>query len=420
MSAITIRFRLLFICAVILTTAMRLWLGRRQARHVAAHAHDIPEEFRDQVAAGEYERAAAYTVAKIRLEALESVWDAAWLLIATVGGGLSWLDQQISASGLPVPIRGTLFLLAVALLSAALSLPFEVYRTFVLEQQFGFNRTAPRLFLTDLVKRLVLSAILLGPLIYGILWLMQAAGPSWWLAAAGSVMAFQLLLLWAYPAVIAPWFNRFKPLDNPALAHQVAQLLDANGLRAEGLFVMNGSLRSTHGNAYVTGIGNAKRIVFFDTLLERLAPDEVQAVLAHEIGHVKRYHTRKRILTLAVMIFAVFAVLAWLKTRPWFYLGLGVAGPSTYMALALFLLAAPPFAFLIRPLAALMSRRDEYEADAFAAAQVDPAALIGALTRLYRDNASPLSADPWYERFYYSHPPALMRVRRLQTFSSPG
>ncbi len=407
------RIRLLFVLTVVAGTALRLWLAHRQRHHVLAHGTCVPDTFDKQVSLAEHQRATYYTAAKARVEQVETVWNTAWILLATVGGGLNLLDRWWRATGIADPARGVLFLLSLAALTALISVPFDLYRMFVLETRFGFNRSPVRLFLADTLKRLAVSLLLVTAGAYTVLWLMTAAPRSWWLVTAILLSAFQIALAWLYPVVIAPWFNRFGPIQDENIRARVQKLLDHNGLGSDGVFVMDGSRRSTHGNAYITGMGRHKRIVFFDTLLEQLSPGEIEAVLAHEIGHVKKHHLARRLAVGNTFVLGALILLAWLGHRPWFYTGLGIAHPSPYTALALFLIALPPFVLFLRPVAMFMSRRHEYEADTFAARETGPTLLARALVRLYRDNATPLSVDRWYAGFYYSHPPALMRIQRL-------
>jgi STE24 endopeptidase len=404
----------LFVLAVLLGLAIELWLGARQAATVARHRDRVPGPFADSVSPSEHGKAADYTLARLRLGRLGGLLDAALTLALTVGGGIAAADLFWRHAGLTEPWLGLAVIASVALLVRLVHLPLSVWRTFGLETRFGFNRTTPALFLADLGRGLALSVLLGGPLLVGVLLLMQHAGPWWWLWAWGLWLTVTLLMSWAWPAFIAPLFNRFVPLADLALRGRIEALLDRCGFASRGVFVVDSSRRSTHGNAYFTGIGRHKRIVFFDTLIEQLAHPEVEAVLAHELGHFRLRHVRKRLLLSIALGFAGLALLGWLAGQPGFYTALGVPVPSTHAALLLFAFAVPAFAFFITPLASLWSRRHEFEADDFASRHASPAELASALVKLHRDNASTLTPDPLYAAFYYSHPPPLVRITRLR------
>lgn len=406
-------FRTAFLCFLAAATITRLWLDRRHLRHVLRNRDRVPEAFRDRVPLADHRKAADYTAARTRLGAFETVYDAVLLLGWTVGGALDALDRAWRGLGLDPLLTGVGVMLSVFLLIALLELPFSVFHTFRIEQRFGFNRSTPALFAADLARQLALTLLLGAPLAWVALWLMQHAGALWWLYVWAVWIGFGLLMSWAWPTLIAPLFNRFSPLDDEALRTRIERLLARCGFASDGVFVMDGSRRSAHGNAYFTGLGRHKRIVFFDTLLQDLEHTEVEAVLAHELGHFRLHHVRKRLIHGAVLSLAGLALLAWLMHRPWFYAALGVGTPSDHMALLLFLLVGPTFAFLLQPLAARISRRHEYEADAFAAGQADGEALVRALVKLYRENASTLTPDPLYSAFHDSHPPAPLRIAHL-------
>jgi len=408
-------FTLLFIATLALMVTTQLWLGRRQLRHVAAHRGQVPEAFATRISLEAHQRAADYTVAKTAISQWESLYAAAWVLIWTVGGGLDWLDGLWRALGWPMLPTGIAVLLSAFLLMAVLDLPFSLYRTFRLEQRFGFNRTKPALFVSDLLKQTLLLLLLGTPLTAVVLWLMASAGSGWWLYVWLVLMGFGLLLLWAYPAFIAPLFNKFMPLEDAALRQRIEQLLARCGFTAAGVFVMDGSRRSAHGNAYFTGLGQHKRIVFFDTLLKHLDGDEIEAVLAHELGHFRRKHVRQRFILSAVLSLGGLAVLGFLTEREWFYSGLGVSTPSLHMALLLFLLVVPVFSFFLQPLLAARMRQHEFEADEFAATQTRADDLVRALVKLYEENASTLTPDQLYSAFHDSHPPAPVRIAHLST-----
>ncbi len=406
-------FRLLFLLFLAAATLTRLWLNRRHIRHVLQHRDRVPDAFRERITPHSHRRAADYTVARTHLDGLETLYGGALLLGWTVGGGLEWLDRVWRGMGLGPLATGVAVILSVFLLLGLLELPFSVYHTFVLEERFGFNRSTPAVFAGDLVRQFALTVVLGAPLVWVALWLMAHAGGLWWIYVWAVWIGFGLLMTWAYPTLIAPLFNRFSPLDDTELRMRIERLLARCGFSSSGVFVMDGSRRSAHGNAYFTGLGRHKRIVFFDTLLGSLGHREVEAVLAHELGHFRLHHVRKRLIHTALLSLAGLAVLAWLMRRPWFYSGLGVTTPSDYMALLLFLLVLPTFTFLLQPIAAHLSRRHEYEADAFAAEQAEPDALIRALVTLYEENASTLTPDPLYSAFHDSHPPAPLRIARL-------
>lgn len=403
----------LFLSAVAAGLLLRWGLGRRHIRHIQAHRAAVPPAFSADIPLAAHHKAADYTCAKTRVGMAELALSSLLLLLWTLGGALNGLDGLARAWQLPPLWTGTLFILTALAVSALLDAPLAAYRAFGLEQRFGFNRITPKLFLTDLLKGLALTLLLGTPMIALALWLMAAAGAYWWLWLWLAWLGFSMAMLWAYPALIAPLFNTFRPLDNPALEARIAALLQRNGFANDGIFVMDGSARSTHGNAYFTGLGANKRIVFFDTLVKQLSHDEIEAVLAHELGHFKRHHVKKRMALLALLFLAGCGVLALLADAPWFYAGLGVARPSDYAALTLFALVAPAFALFLQPLLSFISRRHEFEADDFAAAQGQPGALASALVKLYRENANTLTPEPLYSAFHDSHPPAPLRIARL-------
>lgn len=408
-------FTLAFLCALGLSTAIRLWLAARHVRHVSDNRDSVPREFAGSVSLASHQKAADYTVAKTRLSMLETVISALVLVGFTLAGGLEWLAGALAhvfdSGGYA---HGVALILAVVTIGSAVDLPFTLWRTFVIEQRFGFNRMTVGLFLADLFKSTLLGAALGVPLLLAVLWLMNGMGELWWLWVWLLWIGFNLLVLVLYPTVIAPLFNKFSPLDDAALKQRIEGLLARCGFRSRGVFVMDGSKRSSHGNAYFTGFGAAKRIVFFDTLVARLTGDEIEAVLAHELGHFKRRHIVKRITWLFLVSLGFLALLGWLIAQPWFYSALGVETRSTAMALTLFFLVIPAFTFPLSPLGSLYSRRHEYEADAYAASQASATDLVRALVKLYQDNAATLTPDPLHSAFYDSHPPAALRIARLQ------
>jgi len=406
-------FTLLFLAALALMVAVQWWLARRQLRHVAKHRTSVPPAFRGQISLDDHQRAAAYTLARTRLGRWELLYGSALLLLWTLGGGIDLLDRLWRMAELPPLAAGVGLLLSALLLMGLLELPFAWYRTFRLEQRFGFNRSTPALFIGDLLKQGLLVVLLGGPLAAVVLWLMAAAATWWWLYVWLVWLGFGLLVLWAYPAVIAPLFNKFEPLDDAALRRRIERLLQRSGFAASGVFVMDGSRRSAHGNAYFTGLGRNKRIVFFDTLLRSLDENEIEAVLAHELGHFRHRHVRQRLLLSAAFSLTGLALLGWLAETPWFYHGLGVSQPARPVALLLFLLVVPVFTFFLHPLLTRRMRRQEFEADDFAVSQSDAAHLVRALVKLYQDNASTLTPDPLYSAFHDTHPPAPVRIARL-------
>ncbi|TCO82317.1 STE24 endopeptidase [Plasticicumulans lactativorans] len=407
-------FTLIFLTLLVLGTALQLWLAWRHNHHVARHRDRVPGAFAASVSLAEHQRAADYTRARTRLGAVELLLGALVLLGWTLGGGLDALDRLWRGFGLGSIATGVGVIVSALLLGGLLELPLRIYRQFVLEARFGFNRSPAGLFVADLAKGMLVSLAFGVPLTALVLWLMEAGGARWWLWVWGVWAGFNLLMLWAYPTLIAPLFNAFTPLADTALRARIEALLARCGFKASGVFVMDGSRRSGHGNAYFTGIGKAKRIVFYDTLLDRLATDEVEAVLAHELGHFHHRHVLARVVVLFATSLAALVLLDWLLVQPWFFAGLGVTHPSPYLGLLLFLLAAGSFFIFLQPLGAWVSRRHEFEADAYAAAQSDGAALVHALVRLYRDNATTLTPDPLHSAFYDSHPPAPIRIAHLE------
>ncbi|MGN4189155.1 M48 family metallopeptidase [Burkholderia gladioli] len=410
-------FTLLFAAAILAMVGTKLWLATRQIRFVAAHRDAVPAQFRDTIPLTAHQRAADYTVARTRLTMLQIVASAVLLIALTLFGGVGAIDHALRGwlgGGYGQQI---LLIAAVLLITSAVEIPFDYVRQFGIEGRFGFNRMTRKLFFADLARNTAVGALLGLPLLFVVLWLMNRAGPLWWLWTWIVWVAFQMLVLVLYPSFIAPLFNKFEPLGDEALRTRIEGLMKRCGFAAKGLFVMDGSRRSAHGNAYFTGFGAAKRIVFFDTLLARLSGSEIEAVLAHELGHFKRRHIVKRMLVTFVLSLALLALLGWLAGRTWFYTGLGalpsMAGSNAGLALTLFFLAVPVFLFFVTPLSSMSSRKHEFEADAFAASQTDRQDLVNALVKLYEDNASTLTPDPVYTAFYYSHPPASQRIDRL-------
>jgi STE24 endopeptidase len=404
---------LIFLLALVLSLGIQFWLDRRQLSHVLRYRDAVPDAFKERIPLAAHQKAADYTVARTRMGIMELVLGTILLLLWTLGGGLQLVDTLWRELALSPLVTGIVIIFSVLIISTLLELPVAIYRTFVLEQRFGFNRTTAGVFISDQFKHLLVLLILGLPLATLVLWLMQDANPLWWLYVWAVWMGFSLLMLWAWPAFIAPLFNKFAPLDDLELKQRIENLLSRCGFKSNGVFVMDGSKRSSHGNAYFSGLGTNKRIVFFDTLLKSLNSEEVEAVLAHELGHFKRRHIQKRIISMAILSLAGLAILAWLINLPEFYSGLGVSEASTYMALILFMMVSPVFSLYLQPLMAYFSRKHEFEADDYAAQQSNAAVLIQALVKLYEENASTLTPDPIYSAFHDSHPPAPVRVAHL-------
>ncbi|RQP25966.1 M48 family metallopeptidase [Piscinibacter terrae] len=411
---------LLFVSALVASLLVKFWLATRQMRHVAAHRGAVPGTFAQTISLAAHQKAADYTLAKARFGLLSTAFGAAVLIGWTLMGGLDELNQFLLQTVQPRwgGMAYQLSLLgAFTLVGGILELPFELYSTFRIEQRFGFNRLTWKLYIADTLKGVLVGLLVGVPIAALILWLMGSAGRWWWLWAWGVWMGFNLLMLVLYPTVIAPMFNKFEPLPDESLKARVQALMQRCGFAAKGLFVMDGSKRSAHANAYFTGFGAAKRVVFFDTLLNKLTAGEVEAVLAHELGHFKHRHVQKRIASMFALSLAGFALLGWLSGQAWFYTAFGVrpalAAPNDAVALLLFMLVVPVFGFFISPLFAQLSRKHEFEADAYACAQASGTDLAAALLKLHEDNASTLTPDPIYVRFYYSHPPASERLAAL-------
>ena len=415
------QFTFIFLAALALTTVAKLWLARRHLAYIAMHRAAVPEAFRERIALADHQKAADYTSAKTRFGMLGILFDAALLLLFTLAGGIQFIADICNGWFSAPLMQGLATIVAVLLLSSLLEAPFSIYRTFVIEARFGFNKMTFALYLIDALKGLLLGAIIGLPLLFGVLWLMERMGEYWWLYVWLVWVVFNLLILFIYPSFIAPLFNKFTPLQDEALKARIGALLNKCGFTASGLFVMDGSKRSAHGNAYFTGFGKTKRIVFFDTLLERLSGSEIESVLAHELGHFKRRHVMKRIAATFIMSLGFLWVLGLLMQTTWFYQGLGVThstssgqGSPTALALLLFFMILPIFSFLLHPLLSAYSRKHEFEADAYAARQTAASDLVNALVKMYQDNASTLTPDPLYSAFYDSHPPAMARIAHLQ------
>ncbi len=407
-------FTIAFLLALALATGVKLWLAMRHVRHIAGNRELLPREFEGSITLAAHRKAADYTVAKTNLSMIETVSGTLVVLAFTLGGGLQDLSLQIARlfefGGYA---HGMTLIFSVVAIGAAIDLPFSIYRSFVIEERFNFNRMTPSLFVIDLLKNAAVGAAIGLPLLFCVLWLMAQMGAYWWLYVWMLWACFNLLILTLYPTLIAPLFNKFSPLEDTSLRDRIEALLLKCGFRAEGLFVMDSSCRSSHGNAYFTGFGRAKRIVLFDTLIQRLSATEIEAVLAHELGHFSHRHVWKRIIVLFASSLAMLWILGQLIDFSWFYTSLGVESRSTAMALLLFFMALPSFIFLIQPIASHFSRVQEFEADAYAASHSNAEELVQALVKLYRDNAATLTPDPVHSAFYDSHPPAMTRIARL-------
>jgi len=409
MHIITIVFLLALFCSLFI----QLWLIKRNIAHIQSHRSQVPDAFSDKINLDEHQKAADYTTVKLKFGTIELLFSSLMLVLWTLGGGLQFLDQSISEFGLTSPWNGVAVFLSLFLVMGIIDLPFGLYRTFKIEQQFGFNKSTISIFFIDILKQTTLMLIITTPLLALILWLMESTGQYWWFYVWAVWMSFSLLMMWAYPAFIAPLFNKFKELDDEELKGTIDQLLNKCGFSNNGIYIMDGSKRSSHGNAYFTGMGNNKRIVFFDTLLESLNATEIEAVLAHELGHFKHKHITKHIFIMAILSLSGLALLGWLMQFTPFYTALGVDIPSTYMALILFLLVSPVFSIYLQPIMAYFSRKHEFEADNYAAKQSDAKILIQALVKLYKENANTLTPDPLYSAFHDSHPPASVRIANL-------
>jgi STE24 endopeptidase len=410
---------LTFITLLVVTTGIRIWLGNRHITHVQSHRNQVPAAFSGSISLDAHQKAADYSNAKTKLVIIEATAQAALLALLTIGSGLQLIDE-IWRNVLPANeiARGALVICSAMIVRSLIDIPFDYYKTFTVDEKFGFNKMTRSMFFSDMLKHTIVGVLLGAPILFAALWRMQGAGAYWWLYLWIVWSAFNLLMLAVYPTFIAPFFNKFTPLADAELKQRIETLLTKCGFKSQGLFVMDGSARSSHGNAYFTGFGSSKRVVFFDTLLERLNADEIEAVLAHELGHFRHHHVIKRIALMFFVSFIGLALLGWLMNQDWFYAGLGVEQASNYMALLLFLLVSPVFLFLLRPLMASYSRKNEFEADDYAAKHANAKYLVEALVKLYRDNASTLTPDPLHSAFYDSHPPASIRISKLAAYTS--
>ncbi len=409
-------FTLIFLIAVFSYIITLLWLNVRQSKAIIQSFDEIPSEFSKKITLTEHQKAAEYTQAKLKLNHFEVIFSIAILLLWTLGGGLNYLDNTWQAQTDNVLYTGVGFVVSLMVIGSLIDLPFSVYQTFVLEQKFGFNQTDAKTFIMDLLKGALLMLVIGLPLIYTILYLMGAMGEYWWIYAWLVLTVFSLLMFWLYPTYIAPIFNQFKPLDNVELKNKINNLLKRTGFQSDGIFVMDGSKRSSHGNAYFTGIGKNKRIVFFDTLLKGMNDDEVQAILAHELGHFHHRHIKKHMISSFTISLLGLALLGYLINQDWFFYGLGISHPSNHTALILFTLTMPVFSFFIAPVNNYLSRKHEFEADAFAAKHTNADDLVSSLVKLYKDNAATLTPDYLYSAFHDSHPSASIRINQLKTY----
>ncbi|PHS24322.1 MAG: peptidase M48 [Methylophaga sp.] len=407
-------FTWVFLIALVLMIAIELWLSLRQSNYVQNHRDKVPAAFSEQISLSSHQKAADYTVAKGWLNRIAAMVGMVFLLIWTIGGGLEYLVSFWQGFGWSTAITGIVFMLSFFIIGSLLDMPLDWYKTFVLEDKFGFNKNTPALYLSDTVKQTVLMIIIGAPLIWAALWLMDSTGEYWWLYLWVAWIGFTIVMMWAYPAFIAPIFNKFTPLEDEQLKARVEGLLSRCGFKSQGIYVMDGSRRSGHGNAYFTGLGNNKRIVFFDTLLDTLSEDQIEAVLAHELGHFRRKHVIKNMAVMAILSLIGLAILGWASAQTWFFTGLGVTTQSSAMALLLFMMVIPVFSFFLQPMMTAMSRKYEFEADDYAASVSSADHLIQALVALYQENASTLTPDPLVSAIYDSHPPATLRVAHLQ------
>jgi len=407
-------FTFIFLTALLISTAIDFWLNQRQLKSVFTHRDAVPARFADNISLEAHQKAADYTTTKMKVGTWAGFYSLGLLLAWTLGGGLDLWDQYLRSFAWSPLLTGVIFILGFVLIGSILDLPFSIYSTFVVEQRFGFNKMTAGLYISDMFKQTLLMFAIAAPLIWVILWLMESAGTMWWFWAWAVWVGFSLLMMWAYPTFIAPLFNKFEPMKDQDLKEAIEALLTKCGFESNGLFQMDGSKRSSHGNAYFTGFGKTKRIVFYDTLLEQLTTDETLAVLAHELGHFKRNHIKKRMAVTFSIFLAGFAAMGWLAEQAWFYEGLGVSQPSNYILLILFMLVMPAFTFALSPIMSMYSRKHEFEADDYAKAHANAEDLISALVKMYEDNASTLTPDAMYSAWHDSHPPAPVRIAHLE------
>lgn len=408
-------FTILFLTMLALSLATQLWLTFRHINHVNRHKDQVPDSFKDKISLADHQKAAAYTLTKSRFGIVELIIGTLLIFAWTLGGGLDALDQAWRSLAWSPLNTGVAVLVSTFFIISLLDIPFSLYSTFVIEEKFGFNKSTIKIFITDFMKQSLLTIMIGVPLAFVVLWLMESSGNLWWLYVWIVWTSFTLFLMWVYPSWVAPLFNKFSPLNNSELVQRINNLLKRCGFSSKGIYVMDGSKRSGHGNAYFTGMGEQKRIVFFDTLLDSLDTNEIEAVLAHELGHFKHKHVIKRLVTMIATSLVSLALLGWLMQNNWFYSGLGVSSESTYIALTLFLLVMPVFGFFLQPVSSFVMRKHEFEADSYAARQTNALHLIQALVKLYSENASTLTPDPLFSAFHDSHPPAPVRIAFLSS-----
>jgi STE24 endopeptidase len=408
-------FTFVFLIALFISSSIQFWLAKRQADYVAAHRSAVPDAFKSKVPLEAHQKAADYTLAKIKLGNIDGALGIIVLLLLTLGGGINMAFEYWSTIVSSPLIAGVAATATIFLLMTLVEIPTSVYQTFVIEEKFGFNKSSVNQFIKDQLLHLALGAAIGLPLLALILWVMDNVGPQWWLWAWGIIMGFSLLMSWLYPTVIAPLFNKFTPMEEGSLKDRIQGLLARCGFNSQGIFIMDGSKRSGHGNAYFTGLGNNKRIVFFDNLVNSLEEEELEAVLAHELGHFKCKHVIKMLIATSIMSLISLAILGWLINEPWFYTGLGVEQPSNAAALLLFILVSSSFTFFMQPISAYFQRKFEFEADDFAASNAKASKMISGLVKLYEENANTLTPDPLYSAFHYSHPPAAIRIAHLES-----
>lgn len=404
-----------FIVLVLAVLALKLYLGQRQIAAIKAHLRQVPPAFKSSVTLAEHVKAGSYNLTKLRFGRCSQITEAIMILAFTIGGGIQYINDLINLPNHPLS-QGVCVILLYSIINAIINLPFNLYSTFSIEQKFGFNKTTLGLFISDLIKSLLIAIVVAVPLLYLILWLIGTSGNYWWILVWGVLVIFNLVMLIIYPTFIAPIFNKFKSLEDSELKTRINNLLIKCGFKSNGIFIMDGSKRSSHGNAYFTGIGKTKRIVFFDTLIKQLNPNEIEAVLAHELGHFKKKHIVKQIIISFVLTLVTLFVLSLIIHNPLFFNSLGVTTIANYNALILFMILSGVVLFPLAPISSFMSRKNEFEADTFAAEHSNKTWLINGLIKLYRDNASTLTPDALYVKFYYSHPPASLRIEHLEQF----
>ncbi len=408
-------FTIIFLIALIISSSIQFWLAKRHADYVAAHRSAVPDAFKDKVPLAAHQKAADYTLEKVKLGNIDGILSIVVLLLLTLGGGINASFDYWATFFTSPLIAGVAATASIFLLLTVIEIPTSIYQTFVIEEKFGFNKSTVNQFIKDQFMHLGLGAAIGLPLLALILWIMDNVGPLWWLWAWAIIMSFSLLMSWLYPTVIAPLFNKFTPMEDGSLKDRIQGLLTRCGFNSQGIFIMDGSKRSGHGNAYFTGLGNNKRIVFFDNLVNSLEDEELEAVLAHELGHFKCKHVIKMLIATAIMSLISLAILGWLINESWFYTGLGVQQPSHAAALLLFLMVSSSFTFFMQPISAYFQRQFEFEADDFAANNAKASKMISGLVKLYEENANTLTPDPLYSAFHYSHPPAAIRIAHLET-----